>query len=68
MCSGPGVKQKDWIQEQYPNVEQLSYDRLREVVRAAWNALPEHFLMDLIDSMQARCPAVIDVECGHTKN
>ncbi|EED19447.1 Hsp40 co-chaperone Jid1, putative [Talaromyces stipitatus ATCC 10500] len=30
---------KDWIQEQYPDDEQFSYDRLREVVRAAWDAL-----------------------------
>uniref|UniRef100_A0A093VG25 Transposable element Tc1 transposase n=1 Tax=Talaromyces marneffei PM1 TaxID=1077442 RepID=A0A093VG25_TALMA len=58
---------KDWIQEQYPNDEQLSYDRLREVVRASWDALPEQFLKDLIDSMQARCQAVILAEGGHTK-
>ena len=58
---------KDWIQEQSPNDEQLSYDRLREVVRASWDALPEQFLKDLIDSMQARCEAVIAAEGGHTK-
>lgn len=58
---------KDWIQEQYPNDEQLSYDQLREVVRASWDALPEQFLKDLIDSMQARCEAVIAAEGGHTK-
>ena len=58
---------KDWIQEQYPNDEQLSYDRLREVVRASWDALPDQFLKDLIDSMQARCEAVIAAEGGHTK-
>jgi hypothetical protein len=48
MCSGPGVKQKDLIQEQYPNVEQLSYDRLREVVRAARDA-PTRALFDELD-------------------
>ena len=58
---------KDWIQEQYPNNEQLSYDQLREVVRASWDALPEQFLKDLIDSMQSRCEAVIAAEGGHTK-
>ncbi|EED12610.1 transposable element tc3 transposase, putative [Talaromyces stipitatus ATCC 10500] len=58
---------KDWIQEQYPDDEQLSYDRLREVVRAAWDALPEQFLKELIDSMHARCQAVIDARGGHTK-
>ena len=58
---------KDWIQEQYPNDEQLSYDQLRTVVRASWDALPEQFLKDLIDSMQARCEAVIAAGGGHTK-
>ena len=58
---------KDWIQEQYPNDEQLSYDRLREVVRASWDALPEQYLKDLIESMQARCEAVIAAGGGHTK-
>jgi ketohexokinase/beta-glucosidase len=33
---------KGWIQEQYPNEQQLSYDQLREVVRGSWDALPEH--------------------------
>ncbi|EED13523.1 transposable element tc1 transposase, putative [Talaromyces stipitatus ATCC 10500] len=51
---------KDWIQGQYPEEETLSYDQLREVVRASWDVLPEQFLKDLIDSMQARCQAVID--------
>ncbi|EED13759.1 annexin ANXC4 [Talaromyces stipitatus ATCC 10500] len=57
---------KDWIQEQYPEEETLSYDRLREVVRASWDALPEQFLKDLIDSMQARCQAVIDAAVTHS--
>ncbi|KAL4780626.1 hypothetical protein BJX76DRAFT_350823 [Aspergillus varians] len=46
---------EDWIQERYPEDEQLSYNTLQEVVR------------DLVDSMQARCQAVIDAEGGHTK-
>lgn len=58
---------KDWIQERYPDDHKLSYDALREVVRAAWDAVPERFLKGLIESMQARCQAVIDAEGGHTK-
>lgn len=58
---------KDWIQEKYPDDHQLSYDSLREVVRASWDALPEGFLKGLIESMQARCWAVIEAEGGHTK-
>jgi hypothetical protein len=58
---------KDWIQEKYPDNHQLSYDALREVVQAAWDAVPEDFLRDLVESMQARCQAVINAEGGHTK-
>jgi transposase len=58
---------KDWIQEHYPEDKELSYDRLREVVRAAWDAVPEAVLKDLIESMPARCQAVIDACGGHTK-
>lgn len=36
-----------------PIDEQLSYNRLREAVQAAWNALPEQFLKDMFDSMHA---------------
>jgi hypothetical protein len=58
---------KDWIQERYPDDYQLSYDALREIVRAAWDAIPEGFLRDLIETMPARCQAVINAEGGHTK-
>lgn len=58
---------KDWIEEQYPDDKGLSYDRLREVVRASWDAVPEDFLKELVESMPARCQAVIDAEGGHTK-
>ena len=46
---------KDWIQEHYPDDRDLSYDRLREVVRAAWDIVPEAFFKNLIESMLARC-------------
>lgn len=59
---------KDWIQERYPDDQQLSYDTLREVVRASWDVVPEDFLNDLIESMQARCQAARDAEGGHTKH
>ena len=58
---------KDWIQEHFPDDYQLSYDSLREVVRASWDAVPEDFLSGLMNSMQARCQAVIEAEGGHTK-
>ncbi|EED12565.1 conserved hypothetical protein [Talaromyces stipitatus ATCC 10500] len=49
----------------YPDDEELSYDQLREVVRAAWDAVPESFLIQLIHSMQARCQAVIAADGGN---
>jgi transposase len=59
---------KDWIQEKYPDEDhQPSYDALRQMVRAAWDAIPEGFLRDLAESMPARCQAVINAEGGHTK-
>lgn len=58
---------KDWIKRYFPQNEQLSYNQLREVVRAAWDTLPEAFLDGLINSMPARCQAVINAEDGHTK-
>ena len=58
---------KDWIQEQYPTDAQLSHDRLHEIVQSSWDALPDRFLKDLIDSMQSRCETVITAENGHTK-
>jgi transposase len=58
---------KDWIQESYPHDRQLSYDALREIVQALWDAVPTDFLKGLIRSMQARCQAVIEAEGGHTK-
>ncbi|EED14496.1 transposable element Tc1 transposase, putative [Talaromyces stipitatus ATCC 10500] len=55
---------KSWIDERYPEDDELSYDLLRQAVRAAWDAVPDSFLAKLIDGMQARCQAVIDAEGG----
>ena len=46
---------KDWIQSKFPEDKELSYDQLRQVVRAAWDAIPEEFFEGLIQSMQTRC-------------
>jgi ketohexokinase/beta-glucosidase len=59
---------KDWIGDRYLAAydRKLSYDQLREAVRAAWDAMPPSFLDKQIDLMQARCQAVIDAQGGHT--
>ncbi len=56
---------KNYLQKHYP--EKMSYAKLREAVRAAWEAVPDSFLNKLIASMPARCQAVIDAEGRFTK-
>jgi hypothetical protein len=57
---------KDYIQQNYGHLT-LSYDRLREVVREAWDSITINQLEELIDSMTERCQDVIDAKGGHTK-
>lgn len=57
---------KDWIQERY-NDTLHSYDELRIAVVAAWEAVEEAYLEELLESMPARCQAVIDAEGRHTR-
>lgn len=56
---------KDYLQDNYP--ENMSYDRLREAVKEAWERVGEHEFKALIESMQARCQAVIDAKGLFTK-
>jgi len=49
---------KDYIAVNYP--AKMSYDRLREAVYAAWEAIPEDFLRERVDTMPIRQQAVID--------
>jgi transposase len=57
---------KDWIQERYEDTL-TNYDDLRAAVRAAWEAVPVSYLQELLESMPARCQAVIDADGKHTK-
>ena len=54
---------KDWIEEKYGD-QYMTPTILRGVVRDAWDAVPEDFLNGLIESMPARCQAVIDAQGG----
>lgn len=63
-------KMKDYIEENYPDLpygKQRTYDQLRTIVQEAWESITEDVLRDLVDSMQARCQAVIDAKGSHTK-
>ncbi|EKV10534.1 hypothetical protein PDIG_55890 [Penicillium digitatum PHI26] len=57
---------KYWIEEKYGD-QYMTPTILRGVVRDAWDAVPEDFLNGLIESMPARCQAVIDAQGGATK-
>ena len=56
---------KDYIQNHFG--ERMSYDRLRRAVREAWEAVPQEYLTELLESMPKRCQAVIDANGMHTK-
>lgn len=56
---------KDYIERHFP--EDQSYDRLRAAVKEAWEAIPESFFMELLESMRDRCQAVIDANGMHTR-
>ncbi len=56
---------KDYLQKHYP--EKMSYEKLWVAVKAAWEAVPDSFLDELIASMPARCQAVIDANGRFTK-
>ena len=49
---------KDYIAHNYP--AKMPYNRLREAVNAAWEAIPDEFLRERVDSMPVRQQAVID--------
>lgn len=54
---------KNYIQKYFR--EKLSYDEPGEAAREAEKAIPEEQLAELIQSMQARCQAVIDAKDMH---
>ena len=57
---------KDWIQDRWED-SLLSYDALREAITAAWAAIEEDYLEELLSTMPDRCQAVIDADGKHTR-
>ena len=47
-------KMKDWIQNRYEDTL-ITYGPLREAVSAAWEAVEEDYLEELLATMSARC-------------
>jgi transposase len=59
---------KDYLQEWYPSEkDSLSYDKLRQAVKEAWDSISSEQLNDLIDIMHQRCIDVIKAKGQHTK-
>ena len=62
---------KQWISDKYgvsiENNSRLAYTRLKEIVQEAWDAITEDDLFCLLNSMKARCQAVINAQGGHTR-
>ena len=59
-------KMKDWLGARYPE-QKVSYDQPHKQVQEAWEAIDEEVLEGLLNSMPARCEAVIKAEGMYTK-
>ena len=57
---------KDWIQVNCLN-EFPGREELYRYIEHAWEAIPESFLLKLVESMPSRIQAVIEANGGHTK-
>ena len=60
----------NYIQFHYPDLgegRQRTQDDLRIIVKEAWDNVSADDLMKLIETMPARCQAVLDADGGHTK-
>ncbi|KAI0993289.1 hypothetical protein K3495_g14895 [Podosphaera aphanis] len=61
---------KNYIQFHYPDLgegRQRTQDDLRIINKEAWDNVSTDDLMKLIETMSARCQAVLDADGGHTK-
>jgi hypothetical protein len=56
---------KDYLQMYFP--EKMSYKALRAAILEAWDAMSDSFLIELVNSMEARCKAVRDAQGMYTK-
>ena len=62
---------KRYIQSRYfevfYNAQTIQFDRLREIISEAWNAVPDSYIETLYESWWRRCQAVIDARGGPTE-
>jgi transposase len=55
---------KDYIDERLPPGGDLLYERLKRLVQQAWDSVSEDYLRELLQSMPARCRAIIEADGG----
>jgi ketohexokinase/beta-glucosidase len=55
---------KDYVDERLPPQGDLSYSRLKAIVQEAWDSITEGYLRSLLESMPARCRAIIEADGG----
>ena len=61
---------KDFVQNRYPEIQmgsQISLQNLQGAILEAWESITLEDLPQLMESMPARCQAVIDAERGYTR-
>ena len=62
---------KDWIQAHYwqvrYNPSRISLDKLRQIIWAAWEAVPDSYIEELTESWWHRYKIVIEANEGPTK-
>ncbi|KAI0994030.1 hypothetical protein K3495_g14153 [Podosphaera aphanis] len=56
---------KNYLQDNYPKI--MSYIQLRDAVKEAWEKIGRHEFEELVQSMKARCQAVINANRLFTK-
>jgi hypothetical protein len=57
---------KNYIKRYYPEYYS-PYDKLRHVVKEAWEAVGADKLLAFVREIPIRCEAIIDVQGGYTK-
>ena len=60
-------KMKDWLDDHFSHEDKVPYNVLRARVQEAWDVISEDMLEELMNTMPARCQAVIDAQGGHTR-
>jgi hypothetical protein len=62
---------KNWIQEHYFKVRynpaSIQLEALRGIIKEAWEAVPESYIITLLDNWWERCDAVIKAHKNPTK-